>query len=110
MREAGELDVMVYDKVKKDMSSIKMDGILPRDFPSKAEQIKYPEQGLNIGSLLYRTSNMGYGSVKPSQQDLPTKYFPRPEAFTDQFLGGQFTDTGLNTFKTPSRVHANYDQ
>jgi hypothetical protein len=25
-------------------------------------------------------------------------------------LGGQFSDTGLNTFKTPSRVHTTYDQ
>lgn len=35
--------------------------------------MKYPEHGLNVGSLLYRTSNMGYGSTKPSQQDLPCK-------------------------------------
>ena len=38
------------------------------------------------------------------------KYFPRPESYTDTFLGGNFNDTGLNTFKTPSRVHQNYDQ
>ena len=37
------------------------------------------------------------------------KYFPRSVDFTKQFLGGNFHDTGLNTTKTPSRVHANYD-
>ena len=110
MREAGELDVMVYEKIKKDMGSIRKEAVLPRSFPATAEQVKYPDHGLNIGSLLYRTSNMQYGSTKPSQQDLPTKYFPRPEAFTNHFLGGQFSDTGLNTFKTPSRVHTTYDQ
>ncbi len=118
MRENGELDTQIYDKIKSDMAQIKRDGIQPRSFPAQADQIKYPDQGLNVGSLLYRTSNMSYGNTKPSQQDLPSneieysnlynfiaKYYPRPENFTNTFLGGNFTDTGLNTFKTPSRVH-----
>ena len=67
MRENGELDVMVYDKIKKDMASVKKESVLPKQFPATAEQIKYPDHGLNIGSLLYRTSNMNYGSTKPSQ-------------------------------------------
>ena len=66
MRENGELDIMLYDKVKKDMASIKKESVLPKQFPATAEQIKYPEHGLNIGSLLYRTSNMSYGCTKPS--------------------------------------------
>jgi len=110
MRENGELDVMIYDKIKKDMEAVKKESVLPRSFPATADQIKYPEHGLNVGSLLYRTSNMQYGNTKPSQQDLPTKYFPRPESFTNTFLGGNFNDTGLNTFKTPSRVHSTYGQ
>ena len=109
MRENGELDVTIYDKVKATMEAIKKESVGPRQFPATADQIKYPEHGLNVGSLLYRTSNMSYGSTKPSQQDLPTKYNPRPECFTNQFLGGNFNDTGLNTFKTPSRVHTTYD-
>jgi len=36
------------------------------------------------------TGNMTYGNQLPSQMDMPTKYFPRPVAFTDTFLGGQF--------------------
>jgi hypothetical protein len=52
---------------------------------------------------------MAYGGALPKSADLPVKYFPRPEAFTNQFLGGQFNDTGLNTTKTPSRVHTHYD-
>ena len=73
MRENGELDTQIYDRVKKDMAAIKKDGVGPRQFPCEATQIKYPEQGLNVGSLLYRTSNMSYGNTKPSQQDLPSK-------------------------------------
>ena len=67
MRENGELDIMIYDKIKKDMASIKKESVLPKNFPATAEQIKYPDHGLNIGSLLYRTSNMTYGCTKPSQ-------------------------------------------
>lgn len=37
------------------------------------------------------------------------KYYPRGVDFTKNFLGGNFHDTGLNTNKTPSRVHNNYD-
>ena len=74
MRENGELDTQIYDKVKRDMASIKKEAVVPKSFPSQAEQIKYPENGLNVGSLLYRTSNMQYGSTKPSQPDLPSKF------------------------------------
>ena len=73
MREKGELDTQIYEGIKKNMAAVKMDGVLPRDFPAQAHQIKYPENGLNVGSLLYRSSNMAYGSTKPSQQDLPSK-------------------------------------
>ncbi len=66
MRENGELDVTIYDKVKATMEAIKKESVGPRQFPATADQIKYPEHGLNVGSLLYRTSNMSYGSTKPS--------------------------------------------
>ena len=61
MREKGELDTQIYEKIKKDMSAIKKQDVIPREFPAEAESIKYPEHALNVGSLLYRTSNMGYG-------------------------------------------------
>ena len=75
MRENGEPDVMIYDKIKVDMAAVRKGAIVPKNFPSTADQIKYPDQGLNVGSLLYRTSNMNYGSTKPGQQDLPSKEF-----------------------------------
>ena len=40
---------------------------------------------------------------------MPNKYYPKNNEFTTGFLGGNFHDTGLNTFKTPHRVHKNYD-
>ena len=52
---------------------------------------------------------MGYGEARPAAADIPTKYYPRPEAFTSTFLGGQFHDTGLNTVSTKSRLPAYAD-
>ena len=47
---------------------------------------------------------MSYGDKNPAAADIPTKFFPRPEAFTSTFLGGQFHDTGLNTVSTKKRL------
>ena len=88
MRETGQLDTQVWSRIKSDMGSVKKNEIVPREFPAKQEDIKYPEPALKIGNPLYYTGNMTYGSQLPSQMDMPTKYFPRPEAFTNTFLGG----------------------
>lgn len=53
------------------MAAIKKASVIPKQFPTAAEQMKYPDHGLNTGNLLYRSSNMAYGAQKPSQQDLP---------------------------------------
>lgn len=76
MRERGELDTDVYGRIKSDMESIKMKDIIPREFPARAEDIKYPENALNIGSLLYKTTNMTYGTHKPNEMDMPSKLNP----------------------------------
>ena len=105
-REKGELDTHCYARIQAEKEMPKKQDVYPKQFPAKVEEIRYPEHALKLGNPLYQTTNMGYGSQLPSHADLPSKYYPRPEAFTDQFLGGQFKDTGLNTTKTPSRVHA----
>ena len=110
-REKGELDTHCYDRIKNEKDMIKKQDIIPKEFPNKAETIKYPEHALSVGNPLYQTSSMAYGGQQPSTADLPTKYFPRPEQFTAQFLGGQFKDTGLNTSKTPTRLpNSKYDR
>lgn len=50
--------------------------------PSKPDEIKYPEHGLNIGKALYKTSYMNIGKLKPSQYEITEKYFPRDAKFT----------------------------
>jgi hypothetical protein len=71
MREKGELDTQIYDKIKSDMAAAKVQTVIAREFPSAQSEMKYPEHGLNMGNLLYRSSNQIYGTVKPCQQDFP---------------------------------------
>ena len=109
MREKGELDTQIYGKIKEDMASIKKQDVVPRPFPARAEELTRPENALKIGNALYTTTAMSYGQSQPAQADMPIKYFPRPEAFTSTFLGGQYSDTGLNTVATKSRLPKNWD-
>ena len=67
MREKGELDTQIYERIKHDMSLVKKQDVIPKQFPANADEMKYPEHALNLGSLLYRSSNMVYGSTKPQQ-------------------------------------------
>lgn len=49
-----------------------------REFPIKHEQYKYPEHGLNVGPIIYRTNNMNYGNSQLIQdRNFPLKWrFP----------------------------------
>ena len=109
MREKGALDTDVYDRIKQDKEAVIKQDTIPKTFPSKAEEMQYPEPVLNKGNPLYITSNTLYGKSKPSTLDFPKKYFPKNNKFTGTFLGGNFTDTGLNTHSNPSKVHKAYD-
>ena len=110
MRENGELDVENYEKIKADMAKLVKPHARPEPFPTQADQMKYPGNALKIGNPLYMTSNMSYGSNKPSQVDLPAKYYPRPGGFTASFVGGQYVEGSLITVQTPSKVHNSLDQ
>ena len=41
MREKGELDVTVYQRIKSDMAAVKKTDVVPRPFPTKCEDINY---------------------------------------------------------------------
>lgn len=69
MRENGELDAAIYAKIKANQNAIKREDVVPRPFPSKAEEMKNPPNAMKIGNALYATSNMGYGGNQPKTQD-----------------------------------------
>ena len=108
MRENGELEPELYERVKHDRAQIKKQDVVPRIFPTACKDITYPEP-VHKKNLLYQTSNQAYGSTLPVEADMPTKYFPRPENFTGTFNGGMYVDTGLNTWKNKSKTHAALD-
>jgi len=58
--------VTVWPRIKGEMEKINKNEVVPNIFPTKQEDIKYPEHALKIGNPLYVTSNMSYGSKVPS--------------------------------------------
>ena len=46
MRETGEFEPVLHEKVKYYESLIKKPEVVPRTFPAKAEDITYPEQAM----------------------------------------------------------------
>ena len=67
------------------LSVVKKDPCIPilvREFPVKPEQINYPGPGLNIGNKLYESSSKDIGALKPSDYEIPDKYFPVNRTFT----------------------------
>ena len=43
LREKGELDTQVYHKIKNGMVAVKKQEVEPRNFPTRSEEINYPQ-------------------------------------------------------------------
>ena len=99
------LDALSKEKRKLDQNAIKA-----KKFPIKAENLQYPEHGLNIGNPFYHTSYMVIGKLKPSSFEVAERYFPVNRNFTGQFGGGNFKFDGLNTSVAFSKVHQLLDE
>ena len=65
MRENGELDTAVYARIKAERNAPKKQDVIPKEFPTRSEDLKYPPNALKIGSPLYMTTNMTYGGQQP---------------------------------------------
>merc|ERR1711920_686990 len=74
---------------------------LPSKFENPAIRKGYAEVKKVDKSVLYRTSNSDYGGIKPTAYDMPVKYEPRTQKFSDHIgkCGGadQWRSKGLNT-------------
>jgi hypothetical protein len=91
-------------EIDREKYKLDRNAIMPKKFPSKVENIKYPGSALNTGNALYRTTNRDYGSKPPTNLEIPSKYFPKDATFT-KFFPGSYKFNGLNTAKTFSKVH-----
>ena len=84
--------------------------IAARKFPVKPGQFKYPQRGLDKKvNPLYMTNYMDYGRLLPTEFEIPDKYHPINNTFTNQFSGGMYVYQGLNTAYTYSNVHNKQD-
>jgi len=100
--EQGEPDPYVYDPCIPQPKITQLS--------VRADEMQYPAPKVKgIDNPKYLSNNREYGRIHPEQSDLPHKYFPINNKFTDSFVGGRIPDTGLNTFATPSRVHNLFD-
>ena len=74
---------------------------LPSKFENPAIRKGYAEIKKVDKSILYRTTNSDYGGIKPTAYDMPIKYEPRTQKFSDHIgkCGGvdQWRSKGLNT-------------
>eukprot|EP00357_Protocruzia_adherens_P030238 CAMPEP_0115029186 /NCGR_PEP_ID=MMETSP0216-20121206/36825_1 /TAXON_ID=223996 /ORGANISM="Protocruzia adherens, Strain Boccale" /LENGTH=166 /DNA_ID=CAMNT_0002405671 /DNA_START=57 /DNA_END=557 /DNA_ORIENTATION=- len=86
---------------------IDKNAVVGKSFPVRADEVKYPKQGVNENPL-YMTSNSSFGKVQPDAEDLPDTYFPLNNKFTKAF-NGMRTDSGLNTVVSRSKVHNAFD-
>ena len=70
--------------------------IISKPFPFKASQFKYPNDGQEKPKSLYITTNDTYGKIKPSDLELPEKYFPKNTNFTKKQGFLMYTNNSLN--------------
>lgn len=103
--QSEQLDVLSQEKRKLDANAIKA-----KKFPVCAENLQYPDHGLNIGNPFYMTSYMVIGKLKPSSFEVAERYYPVNRNFTGQFGGGNYKFDGLNTSTAFSKVHKLLDE
>jgi len=72
------------DELSKMRLKFNRNAIVARKFPVKPGQYKYPERGIEKKiNPLYMTNYMNYGRLLPSKFEIPDKYHPINNNFTD---------------------------
>jgi hypothetical protein len=80
--------------------------VISKSFPVKEGEYKYPGRGLDkVPNPKYKTQSMMYGSLMPTNMEIPSKYYPTDNSFTDRFIGGMYSYGGLNTAYSYSKSH-----
>ncbi len=97
------------DELAKEKYKFDRNAIVPKKFPNKAEDFKYPELGINVGNPVYLSANRDYGCLKPTAFEIPNRFFPRDCSYTKGFPGN-YKFNGLNTAATYSNVHKALDE
>ena len=81
----------------------------PKPFSVVAKNLVYPTPTHFKANQFYKASSMEYGSNKPTDFEIPPKYYPRVTKFTVGFCGGMFKNNSLQTIKPISRICGEFD-
>jgi hypothetical protein len=94
-----------FDKLRRKYNR---NAIIAKSFPVFG--YNYPKRGLDKKfNPMYKTSAMSYGSLKPIKTELPDKYYPMDNKFTDEYCGGMYKYAGLNCAYSFSKSHRKND-
>ena len=102
-KEETKIDELVNEKYKYDKNAI-----VGRKFPFKAEDFKYPNDGVEKPKSLYIKFSSDYGKQKPNELELPEKFFPIDNKFTNGFTYN-YKNNSLNCAPSYSKVHKAFD-
>ena len=101
----AEAAMSEFDKLRRKYNR---NSIIAKRFPVTG--YNYPLRGLDTKcNPMYKTSAMSYGSLKPITTELPDKYYPMDNKFTDEYSGGMYKYMGLNCAYSFSKSHRKYD-
>ena len=89
----------------KDRRLLNLTDFNEQKFPMDVDKYKEPDRLLNHGNELFYTSNMMYGALKPSKNDINENWYPKNTKFTALHNGKQLKTEGLNTNMTNNRVN-----
>lgn len=111
MRRQEMMNNMPSSQVETNNEKYKYDknAIISKKFPFEASQFRYPNDGQEKPKSLYITTNDTYGKVKPTDLELPEKYFPKNTKFTTSNTFNMYRNNSLNCSSSRSKVHASLD-
>ena len=91
-------------------SKFNRNAIPVKNVPVRPGQYKYPNRGLDKDiNPLYCTQYMNIGRLLPTKFEVPGKFYPKDNKYTEEFIGGMYKYEGLNTAYSFSNVHNTQD-
>jgi len=105
----GKQEEEALDEISAAKKKLDQNAIVAKKFPVQPGQYKYPEQGLKVGNPLYMTTYMDVGRLLPTGYEIADRYHPLNNKFSNEFSGGMFKNSSLNTAVLGSKVHKAHD-
>jgi len=101
----GKQQEEALDEISAAKKKLDQNAIVAKKFPVQPGQYKYPEHGLKVGNPLYMTTYMDIGRLLPSGYEIADRYHPLNNKFSNEFSGGMYKNSSLNTATIGSKVH-----